>query len=482
FAGTYGALGGAVLGINPWDIRGTANAIHEAINMTDDDKQYRWEHLYRQVTSITARNFVKTFLKQVEEARLMAEDRGYGVAADLPRLNVTRELPFYNHSHKRLLFLEYEGVLVPHSAPTDHPDAHRRAHELIKALASDSRNTVCILSNRSRSELEVLFGDIAGLGIAAENACFVKRCTSTQWEPLIALEDLSWKDSVQEIFEFYTDRIPGSRIDKKDIRITWDYSQADNQEFGRRQALECQSHINESLGNTYPIRAIALDQTVEVIPRAADRGAFVYYAIEHPSSVEASSGHLIDPFDFILYFGTGRCEEDIFTVLKRLSSSVAERMSQSSSTQSVVSSSPSPSSPPADAKQQQQQQQQSISSPAALPINYEGNGRGGNISGKASGRKHRASCSSVASSTRSCSSSAVSAHSTLRPFWETITMTHIDPKFHLVTASVSTHSADAQFFLPTPDNALDALATFVKLGAAGDNEEGGSDGNTLVVP
>jgi len=48
-----------------------------------------------------------------------------------------------------------------------------------------------------------------------------------KWQDLTSGLDFSWKNDVLPIFEFYTERTPGSFIEQKKSSITWHYRQAD---------------------------------------------------------------------------------------------------------------------------------------------------------------------------------------------------------------------------------------------------------------
>ncbi len=49
---------------------------------------------------------------------------------------------------------------------------------------------------------------------------------------------MSWKKNVEEIFEYYTDRTPGSYIEQKEQSLVWHYENADLA-FGQWQAGKC---------------------------------------------------------------------------------------------------------------------------------------------------------------------------------------------------------------------------------------------------
>lgn len=39
--------------------------------------------------------------------------------------------------------------------------------------------------------------------------------------------DMSWKDDVRQIFDYYTERTPGSLVEDKEYSLTWHYRNAD---------------------------------------------------------------------------------------------------------------------------------------------------------------------------------------------------------------------------------------------------------------
>jgi trehalose 6-phosphate synthase/phosphatase len=65
FTGSYSYSGfRSCIAINPWDTRGTANAIQQALTMSDDEARSRWEDLHNYVMTQTAQAFVTTFLNR----------------------------------------------------------------------------------------------------------------------------------------------------------------------------------------------------------------------------------------------------------------------------------------------------------------------------------------------------------------------------------------------------------------------------------
>ena len=79
----------------------------------------------------------------------------------------------------------------------------------LKKLAGTPSTFVYVVSGRDQATLESWLGDVKNLGMSAEHGCFVKYIDSAQWVNLSKEIDLSWKNDVLPIFEYYTERTPG---------------------------------------------------------------------------------------------------------------------------------------------------------------------------------------------------------------------------------------------------------------------------------
>ncbi|KAJ2796036.1 Trehalose-6-P synthase/phosphatase complex subunit, partial [Coemansia guatemalensis] len=60
FVGTYGSLNGGALGVNPMDTQAIAQAIKDALVMSNQEKRDRWNLLHRQVLTNSATSFVSS--------------------------------------------------------------------------------------------------------------------------------------------------------------------------------------------------------------------------------------------------------------------------------------------------------------------------------------------------------------------------------------------------------------------------------------
>ncbi|KAI8901069.1 glycosyltransferase family 20-domain-containing protein [Globomyces pollinis-pini] len=275
FAGTYSSFG-AALRVNPWDTTEVANAIHEALTMSSEDKEYRWKMLYSYVSENTAQKFVETYL---EDLRNRHEENTRALATSIPFLSFEYVRYEYSKSQKRLLLLDDDGTLLTGECKEEYiPSQVTRMTKLLETLCSDPKNMVYLMSSRPRAELKHL--SIPNLGICAESGCFIRFPDRNSWESMVSSgSDLSWRGKVREVFEYYTDRTPGSFIEEKEIGIAWHYSSAD-MKYGDWQAAECQNHINNTLQN-FPIHILQRKRCIEVYLRNVSKATGIRRILQH---------------------------------------------------------------------------------------------------------------------------------------------------------------------------------------------------------
>ncbi|KAJ7784837.1 glycosyltransferase family 20-domain-containing protein [Mycena maculata] len=320
FTGSYSYSGfRSCIAINPWDTRGTASAIYQALTMSDDEALSRWEDLHNHVTTQTGQAFVTSFLSRCLRSRSEQHLQSHEAA---PTLDMRRVLPRYKHSSKRLVLLDFEGTLWkrPKSgAPADNEDAGlERALELLRRFAADSRNDVWLLSGLPvAGVLSRIVEEVPYIGIVAENGCFVRPKTAPRrssarmsslsarrsgaeltpantaatlpggWINMVATFDLRWKSSCIEILNYFTERTPGSFVEERQASIVWRFCAGEasedsgDRQWALRQAAEAQNHIFDSLGERYGLRIIPDDDSFLVLPNSISRSTAVG-AIMHP--------------------------------------------------------------------------------------------------------------------------------------------------------------------------------------------------------
>ncbi|KDR78129.1 hypothetical protein GALMADRAFT_94660 [Galerina marginata CBS 339.88] len=330
FTGSYSYSGfRSCIAINPWDTRGTANAIQQALTMSDDEARSRWEDLHNHVTTQTAQAFVTTFLNRCVRANtehtasLEDPTSGLGLSlassrAALPVLKPGGLMSKFRHSMKRVVFVDFEGTLWGRDLTRrgvlglgvgggggggekgvekeeELPRQVEDAIDVLGKLAEDRRNEVWLLSGlRAEGVLEAVAARVPKVGIVAENGCFIKtRAVGTgpnafggEWINMVSNFNLTWKSSCLEILNYFTERTPGSFIEERQASMVWRFWTGEgndhpDRQWGQRQAAEAQNHIFDSLGERYGLRIIPGRNSFLVMPNNVSRSTAVG-AILHP--------------------------------------------------------------------------------------------------------------------------------------------------------------------------------------------------------
>jgi trehalose 6-phosphate synthase/phosphatase len=297
FSGTAASLANAIH-INPWDLGSVADTLNEALLKSKADKKADHDRLYEYVTTHTVSTWTNNFLK-----RLLTNLTSFSQSDLTPVLDRKKLLSKYHSSSKRLFMFDYDGTLTPivkdpnAAIPTD------RVLRTLKALAEDHRNNVWIISGRDASFLEEWMGHIPELGLSAEHGCFLRRPGSETWENLTESMDMDWQKEVFDVFSHYTERTPGSWIERKRVALTWHYRQVDP-DFGSHQARECKKVLEDGVGKKWDVEVMSGKANLEVRPTFVNKGFIANRLVEEYGYQEGG-----EPPGFVLCMGDDTTDE-----------------------------------------------------------------------------------------------------------------------------------------------------------------------------
>lgn len=206
FAGTYGSFG-AALRVNPWNYREVAQAINDALSLSEEDKTKNHKELFKHVVSNTAAYWAESF---ITEALRVSSDMQNRFSVPIPHVPLYHIEEEYRKAKKAVFFLNYDGTLVPFEK-TPHVDVStQNLVQLLTDLTSNPKNCVYVMSGRTKSSLERHLGKVPNLGLSAENGAFIKKIGSSEWTGDFDKSDFVWQSKVMEIFDYYTERTPGN--------------------------------------------------------------------------------------------------------------------------------------------------------------------------------------------------------------------------------------------------------------------------------
>ncbi|KAI9782291.1 MAG: hypothetical protein M1816_001953 [Peltula sp. TS41687] len=311
FTGSAAVLGGSELSVNPWDYQRCANAIKLALEMDPEELRERWQKLYDVVTHNTAAYWTTTFLDTLSKVYDEQDARNM---MSIPRLSTHVLTEKYVKSNRRLFILDYEGTLAswgnPKSIILTSP---QRTIDVLNDLLLDKKNIVYLMSGRRPEELDRLFRRVQGLGIIAENGCFLKRHGAEKWTRMVDRKIVnSWKEDVMGILKYYRERTSRSWIEERHCSLIFHYSDAEDLQSASRQASECANHLNDACADQR-VHAIPMAGAVHVEPMdwskatAADR---IFGSLEEDRKP-----------DWLLVCGDDRDDEPIFRWANKLGGS-----------------------------------------------------------------------------------------------------------------------------------------------------------------
>ncbi|KAL3419723.1 putative trehalose-6-phosphate synthase [Phlyctema vagabunda] len=304
FSGTAGSLKDAIH-INPWDLSGVAEQINYALSMSSDKRSAMHGSLYHHVTTKNVQSWAASFLK-----RHLTILSSSNVTISTPILDKSRMLKQYREAKKRLFMFDYDGTLTPIVKDPAAAIPSDRVIRTLQALASDHRNAVWIISGRDQEFLSQYLGHIKELGFSAEHGSFMRHPGSTEWENLAETFDMDWQKEVFSCFEKYTEKTPGSFIERKRCALTWHYRPSDP-ELGAHNSRECQKELERTVGKKWDVEVMTGKANLEVRPTFINKGEIAKRLVE-AYSTEIGGGA---PPEFTLCLGDDFTDEDMFRAL-----------------------------------------------------------------------------------------------------------------------------------------------------------------------
>lgn len=316
FTGTASVLQDAIM-VNPWDSVGVAKKINDCFTMLKEEKVSLEDTLYRKVVSNTVQLWTSTFLEHLIDHSLQVHENHY-----TPTLNRPLLLKAYQNSERRLFLFDYDGTLTPIVKDPAAAIPSTKLLMIVDALTADPKNQFWIISGRDQAFLEKWWGK-KNVGLSAEHGCFMKDVGSNEWYNLAATFDMSWQKVVEQVFTEYTEKTPGSNIERKKVALTWHYRRSDP-ELGSFQAEKCLKQLEETVGKDYDVEVMAGKANIEVRPKFVNKGEIVkrlvlnvHGAKQKPTAVK------LDPDatppeklpDFMLCLGDDVTDEDMFNSL-----------------------------------------------------------------------------------------------------------------------------------------------------------------------
>jgi trehalose 6-phosphate synthase/phosphatase len=316
-AGAAVELNEAII-ITPNDVEATADAICNALEMKTEDKETKIIKMQKRLKSYDVFAWANDFFNQTQEVQKVQKKLKVNYLNSNMQLEIVNA---YKSSKNRIIFLDYDGTLVPlknnpqmatlnsrieeilspllNIYSSEQGIAAKNAKQILKRLSSNPKNKIVIISGRERDFLEKQFKNMP-VTLIAEHGYFIKEIES-DWVTQIDL-NLSWKDKILPILKDYVNWCTGSMIEQKHASLTWHYRNVD-QDIANTRIHELKDNLAEILKNDAKLQIIDGNKVLEIKSIMYDKGT-------------AASTFLKDEdFDFIMAVGDDKTDEDLFRVM-----------------------------------------------------------------------------------------------------------------------------------------------------------------------
>ncbi|OGE56255.1 hypothetical protein PENARI_c003G06306 [Penicillium arizonense] len=304
FTGSASLFSNHALLVNPWNVHQCAEAMHTALIRDPRERKKDWEQLHQLVLDNSATNWVKSFKesmacvchKQLSHRRMTK-----------PCLSIASLKERYRQACRRMMFIQYEGALAPWGSPNNvFLATPQRTITILTDLIDDAANDVYVMSSRMPEELERQFCHVIGVGLIAENGCFLRKPHTNEWIQLVdqAYTDV-WKDGPSHILTYFQERMEGSWVETRHYSLVFHYGSVADREMARRLTAECADQINDAC-ESQGIHAVIFDSAMIVEPINTKKALAAEVVWRY---VESSNN---PKFDFLLTIGVNREDEHLF--------------------------------------------------------------------------------------------------------------------------------------------------------------------------
>jgi trehalose 6-phosphate synthase/phosphatase len=281
--------------VNPNDKIEVADAIEEALTMSYNEQIQKNLTMKNRLQRYTVTAWGDDFMDRlsfVQEIQVKIGTKRFNKA-------VEKELvKKYSNAKNRLIFLDYDGTLVPFF---DRPEKARPddvVKNILKYLKQNQKNEVILVSGRDKNTLSDWFGEL-NIGLSAEHGVWIKE-RNGQWKIIEKLQN-EWKNEIRPILETYVHRTPGSFIEEKTFSLVWHYRNS-HHELGKvreRELKEDLLHLTSNLN----LQVSEGSKVIEVKNALINKGRAALHWLP------------MKEWDFIMAIGDDWTDEDIFEVM-----------------------------------------------------------------------------------------------------------------------------------------------------------------------
>jgi trehalose 6-phosphate synthase/phosphatase len=292
-AGAAHELHDAIL-VNPRNQQELVDALQQALTMRRRELRGRLKRMQQQLAANTVHDWTTSFVGTLQQPVPGTSIITRGMRGKAR----SHMLDDYRQAKKRLLFLDYDGSLVPFTENYKAAEPPKSLISLLEAVSADSRNDVVLISGRAPAELKKWFGDLP-ISLVAEHGAAVKKADNKSWQTIEKV-DTEWKKLLQPALEKYAKLTPKARVEVKPHSLVWHY-RASPPYYAQKNAVIIKRVFKPLLKN-YGLQLVQGNKVLEIKNPRISKGLAAGY-------------WLARKYDFVLSIGDDATDEELFEVL-----------------------------------------------------------------------------------------------------------------------------------------------------------------------
>jgi len=293
-AGASKELSDAIL-INPNDINQLVEALYNSLTMPVEEQMQRMEIMQKSLKRYNIHHWVKLFMEELERVKSKQDALTTKILDEVTLKDLGQK---FSRARKRLIFLDYDGTLVPFNGNPKMSKPDKELTEILTALTTNKKNKVVIISGRDRDTLWIWLGKFH-LDFICEHGVWLKEFDQ-DWKTLVTLTD-EWKKDINNLLELYVSRTPGSFVEEKDFSLVWHYRKVETG-LGELRTRELMSHLKYKISGTN-LQVHEGEKVVEIKSSRVNKGRAALKWLDK------------DDYDFIMAIGDDLTDEDTFKAM-----------------------------------------------------------------------------------------------------------------------------------------------------------------------
>ncbi len=274
FTGASSVLSHSI-GVNPWDIEGTAHKIYYAVKMEKNEKIFRNKQMQKYLKKYNSSQWAESFTESLQNTTKFKQNKEQKTISFRNKI-LPEELKI-DKENELLVFLDYDGTLVPIQNTPEQAVLSSETFELLKNVLKNEKIHIVIVSGRNGDFLTKQFKDL-NISIAAEHGAKFYHTEKKEWHSLVLSDKDSWFPSAEKIMNDYSSRVPGSFVEVKEFGLAWHYRLSPS-EFGSYQAKKLKDELETGLANL-PVTVLFGNKVVEARVIEANKGFFIKWYLE----------------------------------------------------------------------------------------------------------------------------------------------------------------------------------------------------------